>query len=290
MRRFGLTQLLMLAPSQLLLTAFIAVPSVYVLWLSFTESSYGKEAVFVGLANYAAIWEDDAFWRALWNTLLVINAIVYGELLLSLLLAAAFVKRIPFRGVVLAIILMPYAISEVVAVVMWKYMLDPNIGSIARLIAAVGLPSFDWATNPTHGLLLVCIISVWLHLPFTFIIVFAAMLAVPKELHEAAKIDGASAWQRFRHVTMPSILGAVLVALIFRYILSFRLFSEVWLLTAGGPARQTEVLAVYLYKQAFTYANFGMGAATGWIMMVISGLVAAVYVWLLHRRGFQRDT
>lgn len=289
MRRFGLPQLLMLAPAQLLLLAFIAVPSVYVFWLSFTESSYGKDAVFVGSANYAAIWQDDAFWRALRNTLLVINAIVYGELLLSLALAAVFVKGIPFRGVMLAIILMPYAISEVVAVVMWKYMLDPNIGTIARLIDAAGLPLFDWATNPTHGLILVSIISVWLHLPFTFIIVYAAMLAVPKELHEAAKIDGASALQRFWHVTMPSIFGAVLVALIFRYILSFRLFGEVWLLTAGGPARQTEVMAVYLYKQAFTYANFGMGAATGWIMMVISGLVAAIYVWLLHRRSFRRD-
>ncbi|WP_270934857.1 carbohydrate ABC transporter permease [Falsiroseomonas oryzae] len=289
MRRFGLPQLLMLAPAQLLLVAFIAIPSVYVFWLSFTESSYGKEAVFVGLANYAGIWEDDAFWRALRNTLLVINVIVYGELLLSLALAAVFVQGIPFRGLVLAIILMPYAISEVVAVVMWKYMLDPNIGSIARALAALGLPDFAWATNPTHGLVLVCIISIWLHLPFTFIIVYAAMLAVPKELYEAAKIDGANGWQRFRHITVPGILGAVLVALIFRYILSFRLFSEVWLLTAGGPARQTEVLAVYLYKQAFTYANFGMGAATGWIMVVISGLVAAVYVVLLQRKGFRRD-
>jgi hypothetical protein len=154
--------------------------------------------------------------------------------------------------------LMPYAISEVVAVAIWKFMLDPQIGGIARTLAALGLPDFDWATNPTQGLILVCLISIWLHRPFTFIIIYAAMLAVPKELYEAAKIDGASPMQRFRYVTLPGIAGAVLVALIFRYILSFRLFSEVWLLTAGGPARMTEVLAVYLYKQAFTYASFGI--------------------------------
>ncbi|WP_372618168.1 carbohydrate ABC transporter permease [Falsiroseomonas sp.] len=289
MRRFGAAQLLMLAPAQALLIAFIAIPSLYVFWLSFTESSYGTGTLFVGLANYEAIWQDDAFWRALVNTLLVINVIVYGELLISFLLAAVFVQGIPFRAVVLAIILMPYAISEVVAVAIWKFMLDPQIGSIARTLAALGLPDFDWATNPTQGLILVCLISIWLHLPFTFIIIYAAMLAVPKELYEAAKIDGASAAQRFRYVTLPGIAGAVLVALIFRYILSFRLFSEVWLLTAGGPARMTEVLAVYLYKQAFTYASFGMGAATGWIMVVVSGLVAALYVWLLHRQGFRKD-
>lgn len=289
MRRFGLPQLLMLAPAQLLLIAFIAIPSVYVFWLSFTESSYGKEAVWIGLDNYRQLWEDDAFWRALTNTLLVINAIVYGELLLSFLLASVFVHGIPLRGLVLSVMLMPYAISEVVAVVMWKFMLDPDIGTIARVLAMLGLPDFAWATNPTHGLVLVCVISIWLHLPFTFIIIYAAMLAVSKELYEAAKIDGANGWQRFRFITIPGIASAVLVALIFRYILSFRLFSEVWLLTSGGPARMTEVLAVYLYKQAFTYANFGMGAATGWIMVVISGLVAAVYIWLLQRRGFGRD-
>jgi multiple sugar transport system permease protein len=289
MRRFGLPQLLMLAPAQLLLIAFIAIPSVYVLWLSFTESSYGKEAVWVGLQNYLELWEDAAFWRALKNTLIIINAIVYGELLLSFLIASVFVQGIPLRGLVLSVMLMPYAISEVVAVVMWKFMLDPDIGAVSRALTGLGFGEFLWATNPTHGLILVCLISIWLHLPFTFIIIYAAMLAVPKELYEAAKIDGANGWQRFRYVTLPGIAGAVLVALIFRYILSFRLFSEVWLLTSGGPARMTEVLAVYLYKQAFTYANFGMGAATGWIMVVISGLVAAVYILLLHKRGFQKD-
>ncbi len=287
MRRFGWTQLLMLAPAQSLLILFIALPSLYVFWLSFTESSYGTDAVFVGMANYIGIWQDSAFWRALINTLLVINVIVYGELLLSFILAVILMKGIPFRPIVFAIILMPYAVSEVVAVVMWKFMLDPNIGAIARGTAALGLPEFEWATNPTHGLVLVCIISIWLHLPFTFIIIYSAMLAVPKELYDAAKIDGASGLQRFRHVTLPGIAGAILVALIFRYILSFRLFGEVWLLTSGGPARLTEVMAVYLYKQAFTYANFGMGAATGWVMVVVSGVVAAVYIVLLHRRGFR---
>ena len=289
MKRFGLRHVAMLAPAQGLLILLIALPSLYVFWLSFQESSYGRGANFVGLANYAAIWSDRYFWRALVNTLIVINVIVYGELILAFILASIFAKGVPMPRLFMAIILMPYAISEVVAVVTWKYLLDPNAGSLAKALGALGLPEIDWATNPSHGLGLVCLVSIWLHLPFTFMIIHAAMLAVPRELYEAAHIDGAGRWQGFRYVTVPIILPAVFVALIFRYILAFRLFSEVWLLTGGGPARTTEVLAIYLYKQSFTYASFGKGAATAWVMVVISGLIAVLYLYLLYRRGFRRD-
>jgi multiple sugar transport system permease protein len=289
MRRFGLRHLAMLAPAQGLLILIIGLPSIYVFWLSLNESSYGKLPVFVGWENYVAIWNDRYFWRALVNTLVAINIIVYGELILAFVIASVFVKGIPFRRLMLAVVLMPYAISEVVAVVIWKFLLDPEIGSLAKTMALVGIPDLNWATNPTHGLALVSLISIWLHLPFTFIIIYAAMLAVPRELYESATIDGASGWQSFRFVTIPGILPAVFVALIFRYILAFRLFSEVWLLTGGGPARTTEVLAIYLYKQSFTYSSFGKGSATGWVMVMVSGVVAAFYLYLLYRRGFRQN-
>ena len=289
MRKFGLSQFAMLAPAQGMLLLVIALPSLYVFWLSFTESSYGKLPVFVGWENYVAIWNDRYFWRALVNTLVVINIIVYGELILAFVIALVFVKGVPFQRVILAMVLMPYAISEVVAIVIWKFMLDPNIGGLAKAMLAAGLPEINWATNPVHGLGLVSVISVWLHLPFTFIIIYSAMLAMAKELYESATVDGATRWQSFRFITLPGILPAVFVALIFRYIFAFRLFSEVWLLTAGGPARTTEVLSIYLYKQSFTYASFGKGAATGWVMVIISGVFAAIYLHLLYRRGFQRD-
>ena len=290
MRKFGLPHVAMLTPTLGLLTLIIALPSLHVFWLSFQESSYGKDAVFVGFQNYIEIWNDRYFWRAMWNTLIVINIIVYGELLLALILASVFAKGVPFRRVLIAIVLMPYAISEVIAVVIWKFLLNPEVGALAKAMASIGLPEISWATNPTHGLGLVSVVSIWLHLPFTFIMVYAAMLAVPRELYDSAHVDGAGSWQAFRHVTLPGILPAVFVALTFRYILAFRLFSEVWLLTAGGPARTTEVLALYLYKQSFTYSSFGKGSATGWIMVVVSGLFAAVYLSLLYRRGFRKET
>lgn len=274
----------MLAPALILLVAIIAIPSLHVLFLSFTESTYGSEPRYVGLANYIAIWNDRYFWRALINTLVVINVVVFVELALSLVVAHVLSQDIPFRWLTIVVLLTPYAISEVVAVVMWKFMLDPSAGILARSLEAAGLPALEWAINPTHGLALVSIISIWLHLPFTTMILYAAMLAIPKELREAAVVEGANDWQSFRHVVLPLVVPAILIALIFRYILAFRLFSEVWLLTGGGPARMTEVLAIYLYKQAFTYTNFGQGAAAAWVMVLVSGLFAVLYVRQLHKR------
>ena len=279
----------MLLPAHLLLAAAIALPSLYVLGLSFTTSTYGSVSGFVGFANYEAMFEDPYFWRALGNTLVVVNVVVYAELALAVGIAAVFAGGVPLQRLLIAIVLMPYAVSEVVAVVIWKFMLDPDIGMVARPLAALGLPGLNWAVDPAAGLALVCLISVWLNLPFSFIVAYAAMKSVPVELYEAADCDGASGWQRFRHVTFPTILPALLVVLIFRYIVAFRLFSEVWLLTAGGPARTTEVLAIYLYKQAFTYSDFGRGAAAGWVMVLISGLFAVAYFRRLSRASLERD-
>ena len=283
MRRLRPVHLLMLAPAHLLLLGAIALPSLYVLGLSFTQSTYGSIAGFVGMDNYRAMFADPYFWRALVNTLIVVNVVVYAELGFAVAIAAVFVRKVPFRRLLIAIVLMPYAISEVVAVVIWKFMMDPDIGLVARTLAAAGLPGLHWAVDPAAGLALVCIVSIWLNLPFSFIIAYAAMRGVPRERYEAAACDGASPWQNFRHITWPSILPALLVALIFRYIVAFRLFSEVWLLTGGGPARSTEVLAIYLYKQAFSYADFGRGAAAGWVMVLASGLFAIAYVARLNR-------
>jgi multiple sugar transport system permease protein len=288
-QRFTPVRLAMLLPAHLLLALTIALPSLYVLGLSFTTSTYGSVSGFVGFANYEAMFDDPYFWRALGNTLIVVNVVVYVELALAVGIAAVFADGVPLRRLLIAVVLMPYAVSEVVAVVIWKFMLDPDIGMIARPMAALGLPELNWAVDPAAGLALVCLISVWLNLPFSFIIAYAAMKSVPVELYEAADCDGASAWQRFRHVTFPTVLPALLVALIFRYIVAFRLFSEVWLLTGGGPARTTEVLAIYLYKQAFTYSDFGRGAAAGWVMVLISGLFAVAYIRRLNRASLERD-
>jgi multiple sugar transport system permease protein len=280
MLRVGPVQIGMVAPVIGLLGLLIFVPALWVLWLSFHESSFGQAPRFVGFANYERLLADAAFWRAIVNTFILVNVVVYAELALGMAMALLFASGIPFRRTMISVVLAPYAISEVSAVVMWRTMMDPEVGIVSRGLASLGLPTLEWAIDPWAGLTMVSILSVWLHLPFTFVILYAARLAVPGDLHEAAHIDGATGWQRFWHVTIPVMLPAILVAVLFRYIFAFRIFSEVWLMTGGGPARQTEVMAVYLY-------GFGAAAATGWLMVLVSVLFAAYYLNQLYKTMFR---
>lgn len=284
MRKPDLSTLLLLAPVHLLLLAILAIPSLYVFWLSLAVSSYGTAAEFVGLANYAQIFSDPYFWRAALNTFVVVNVVVYAELLLGTGLAVLFVRGVPFPRLMLAIVLMPYAISQVVGVLTWKLLMDPSVGAISRTLEAIGLSGLNWSVSPVQGLALISTISVWHNLPFTFLLLYAGMLAIPRSVYEAAMIDGAGAWQTFRRITLPLLVPSILLAMIFRLVFAFRLFEEVWLLTKGGPARLTEVLAVYLYQQGFRYAEFGAAAATGWVMVAGSLLLASFYLYKMHRR------
>ncbi len=275
---------LMIAPVQLLLLAFIFVPSLYVFWLSLSESTFGQSPHFVGLANYAAIMGDRVFWRAFWNTFLVVNVVVYAELALGLGLALLLAGPMPGKKWIITILIAPYAITEVTVVVMWRYMLEPDVGMINYALHSIGLGQIEWGVSRYQALMVAAVIAIWQHLPFTFLILYAAVISLPEELLEAARVDGATAWQEFRHVTFRLVMPALLIALLFRYIFAMRLFSEIWLLTGGGPARLTELLAVYLYRQAFRYHEFGAAAATGWTMLLLSLIVALPYLYTMYRR------
>ncbi|HEX6977772.1 MAG TPA: sugar ABC transporter permease [Alphaproteobacteria bacterium] len=277
---------LMVSPVQAMVGLIIFVPALYVIWLGFQESSFGQSPVFVGLENYRRVLGDPYFWQALANTVIVVLIVVHAELLLGLGMALLFASGVPWRPLLLAVVLAPYAVSEVSAVVMWRFLFDPEVGLASQALAALGLPVLEWAVVPAHGLAIVSLLSIWLHLPFTFVILYAARLAIPTELYEAARVDGASPWQQFRRVTLPLLTPAILIAMLFRYIFAFRLFSEVWLMTGGGPARSTEVLAVYLYLEAFRYNAFGAAAATGWLLVLASLGLALWYLRRLYREMF----
>lgn len=277
----------MIAPAQLLLVGFILLPAVYVGWISIHRWSFGDDPVFVGLANYAAIFGDRVFWRATWNTFLVVNTVVYGELALGLGLAFLMAGWMPCKKLVIALLIAPYAITEVSAVVMWRTMFEPDIGMVNWALMQIGLDQLEWSSDPSHALFLVALLSIWIHTPFTFLLLYAAVTTIPGELVEAAHIDGATTWQTFWHIKLRMIMPALLIAMMFRYITAMRVFGEVWLLTEGGPARLTEVLAVYLYRQAFRYHEFGTASATGLAMLVISLLIALPYLHQMHRRMFR---
>ena len=274
----------LLAPVHILVLSVIVVPAIYVAWLSLTASTFGQAPSFVGLANYAHVLSDSYFWRALVNTVIIVVIVVHVELVLGLGMALLFASGLPGRRYLLAAVLAPYAVSEVSAAVIWRFLFDADVGPVTVALHALGLPSLDWSVVPAHGLVIVALLSIWLHLPFTFIILYAARLAIPTQLYEAARVDAVSGWQTFRYVTLPLLMPAIVVAMLFRYIFAFRLFSEVWLMTQGGPARSTEVLAVYLYKEAFRFSAFGAAAATGWLMVLVSLVLGAGYLWGLRRQ------
>jgi multiple sugar transport system permease protein len=276
----------LLAPTWLLVTAMLVLPACYVFWLSLHQSSFGQSPGFVGVDNYVAVLTDRYFWRALVNTLIIVAVVVHVEMLLGLGIALLFADGVPWKPVLMAAMLAPYAVSEVGAVVIWRYLVDPEIGSLTRLLEVFGLGPIEWGVDPWHGLAVVSLISIWLHLPFTFVILYAARLALPAEVYEAARVDGATRWQQLRRITLPLLKPAIAVAMLFRYIFAFRLFSEVWLMTQGGPARSTEVVALYLYVEAFRYNRFGIATATGWIMVLVSALVALVYLRRVYREMF----
>lgn len=276
--------LILITPVTVLLGFLIAIPSIYIIWLSLNESTFGAAPTFVGLANYAKIFADPIFWRSVVNTLIVVNVVVYVELALALILALALTTNFPLKGLVFSILIAPYAVTEVSAVVMWRYVFEPDFGMLNVMLQAVTGFELNWIRKPAHGLALISILSIWIHLPFTLIILYSAISTVPTDLKNAARVEGATEWQVFTKVTLRFIAPAVLVALMFRYIFATRLFAEAWLLTEGGPARLTEVLGIYLFRAAFRYHDFGAAAATGLVMQAISLLVASYYLYRLYLR------
>lgn len=283
MRQSKLVPYLLLLPVLSLLTIVILIPSLFAFNQSLTSGSLGRPGHFVGLQNYLTILGDRAFWRAALNTFIIVNVVVFGEAVLGLGLAVLAAGWMPFRGVLITALLVPYAVSEVSAIVMWRYLFEPDVGAGNWVLDKLFGFQLLWPINSVHGLVLVSIISIWLTLPFTFLILYAAIRTVPRELIEAALVDGASRPQIFWNVTLNVIKPALLIAILFRYIFALRLFAEVWLLTGGGPAGQTEVLSTYLYRFGFRYQNAGIASATGWIMLVMSLIVAAFYLRRLQK-------
>ena len=204
-------------------------------------------------------------------------------LLLGLGLAVLLAPPLPWKAVIIAVILAPYAITESSGIVMWRYMFEPDVGMVAHLLGRLGMGQLDWSTNPVETLLLASTIAIWHHLPFTFLILYSALTTVPRDVLEASEIDGASRWQQFRLITLRLILPAILIAVLFRYIFAIRTFAEVWLLTEGGPARLSEILAIYLYREMFKYHQFGMASATGCFMLVMSIIIALPYLRRMYR-------
>ena len=273
-------------PALLLIGALILYPVAYAIWLSFFDKhSFFPTERWVGLGNYARIADDAEFWESLWRGVVYAGSTTALQLLLGV--AAALVLHRSFHGrtAIRALVLFPYMIPTIVAVIVWRWLLNETYGLVDSTLVRWGLirePIVWLGVDHIMGSLVA--MSVWQFTPFVIVTVLARLQTVPPELYEAARVDGASAWARFRHVTLPQIRAVLFVVILLRGIWMFTKFDTVWLWGEGaGAGREIKTLPIYTYMRTFTYYQAGFGAALAVIMFLMLMAATAVYFHLFWR-------
>jgi multiple sugar transport system permease protein len=257
----------------------VVVPVLSGIWLSFQSAeSFIATPHWVGFGNYARLLRDPGFWRATLNGAVYALASVALQLVLGVGFAVVLNKRFRFRGVVRGLSILPYLLPTVVVGVTFQWMTDGSFGVITALTRALGLGVIPWFESPFAAMSSVVLISVWLWTPFVTVSCLAAMQAIPLTLYEAAKVDGASSWNRFWHITLPQLMHVLGVVALLRTIWMFNKFDVIWLLTKGGPLGATETLPVLAYNKAFNLFDVGGGAAVATLgFLVLSGFLALYF-------------
>jgi multiple sugar transport system permease protein len=278
--------LLLILPSIVIVFAYIVLPALNLLWLSFTDYSPGLDARFVGLSNYVSLLTDPAFQAATLRNIVYVFGVVTLQVGVGLLIALLLDNPLPFRALWMALLIAPYAVSPIVAVVMWKYMLDPSFGLVNYAISSLGIPRIPWFSDPLTSMFAVLVVAVWSSFSFTAIVAFAALRSIPGEMLEAARVDGATPRQILFAIKLPLILPALSIVILFEVIYAIREFGIIQTMTGGGPGTSTEIFSLYLYRQAFSYFDFGKGSAVGWIMLLVTLLLSGVLVRRTYRGMF----
>lgn len=279
---------LLLLPLLIVHAIVIVGPAISAFYYSLTKWSGFGDATFVGLDNYRRlIFDDPAVARALLNNLIWMVFFLTVPFALALVAAALIAPLRRFGLVVRLLFFVPYVLPAVVVAQIWRYLLSPVHGVGAQL-AAAGLGGFDIALLGNAGtvLLTVAFVDNWHWWGFLTVVFLAAMQGIPKDTYEAARIEGASSWQEFVHVTLPGISSTIVFMLLMSAIWSFLVFEYVWILTQGGPAGASEVLGTLVVKNAFYRFDAGYGAAIGLAMSVLAGIVVTVYL-VMRRRGYE---
>jgi ABC-type sugar transport system permease subunit len=238
---------------------------------------------FIGLDNYVEAIQDPRMWGALGHTAFFAAASVGLELLLGLWLALALNRAFHGRGLVRAAVLVPWAIPTVVSALLWRFMFEGQSGIVNSLLVGAGVvrEPIVWLIHPMAAWVPVILSDVWKTTPFVALLLLAGLQNIDASLYEAARIDGASVWRQFRHVTLPLLKPAILVALIFRTLDAFRVFDLIYALTGGGPGTSTEPIALYTFNSLLQNLQFGYGSALSVIVFVITFCLALLYIRFL---------
>ena len=271
-----------LSPAMIALIELTAFQTVYMFVAAFVkfDPSAPLSSKFVGFDNFLRLLTDDKFHNALINTAVFSITAVTLEFVLGLgfaLLVDTYIRRANF---IKTLLILPMMMPTIVVAIAWKLMYQPQFGVINDLLGHVGLPPLLWAASVKTAMLSIIIVDVWEWTPFIFLMCLAGLASLPQEPFEAAELDGASAFQKFRDLTLPFLKPVIVVTLLLRVMDAFRLFDQVFILTVGGPSGTTETLSFYLYKVTFRFFDIGYAAAISLFMMFVALQLAG---WMLKR-------
>ncbi|WP_455814261.1 carbohydrate ABC transporter permease [Pseudomonas graminis] len=288
----------LLAPMLIVMALLTAWPLLRTIWLSFTDAELigsGAQTGYVGLDNYLYALTDPDFRAAIGRTLYFTVISVALEGVIGVLVALLLNQKFIGRNVLRVLVILPWALPTIVNAMMWRLNFNPDYGSINALLTQAGIIDGyrSWLGSPDSALNAVMLADVWKNYPLVTLLVLAAMQSIPEDLYEAARLDGAPAWRRFRAITFPAIVGALSVALVLRTIDAFKVFDIIYVMTRGGPVDSTKTLSFYVYQESFSYLRAGSGAAYAILMTLMCSVLIALYMTMLYRqrrRSFADET
>jgi multiple sugar transport system permease protein len=268
-------------PAVLVVGSVIVFPWVFTVWMSMQEWTVGGARRFTGLANYARLATDERFIASIGHTLVYTLLAVVLPLIFGTLAALIFNARVPLRGILRGLFVMPMMATPVAIALVWTMMFHPQLGVLNYLLSLVGIGPQAWVFSPNTVIPSLVLVETWQWSPLVMLIVLGGLAAIPTEPYESAAIDGANAFQRFRYITLPMIAPFLMVAVIIRTIDALKSFDIIYAITQGGPGTASETINLYLYSVAFAYYDVGYGSA---IAVVFFALVIALSLLMLHLR------
>jgi multiple sugar transport system permease protein len=282
-RRRRTVELLFLAPAVAYLLLFFGYPIVKNVVMGFqhytSATFFTGVAPWAGLQNYSDVIHSQVFSKAAVNTLLFTAGSIAGQFTIGLALALYFQRRFPLSGVLRSLLLLPWLIPLIVSSTVWRWILDQDNGALNRLLGGldlVGQPG--WLTSTSLALIAVIVVNIWIGIPFNATILYGGLQEIPKDLYEAAALDGATGWKVFRYITWPLLRPVVNVVLVLGVVYTLKVIDIILGLTRGGPANATQTIATQSYQLSFVEFNFGQAAAMGNILIVVSLIFAMLYL------------
>lgn len=276
---------LVILPVLLIFGLLIFYPTAQAIMKSLTnESAYNFDPEFVGLYNYVEILSDSNFWNAIKHSFVLVFFAVGLQYVLGLILALLLNEELTGMRWVKFIVMIPWVIPVAATVIMFDWMVIPKYGLLNMILSAVGLEEWTryWFGDEFFAFPMIILMHVWRNVPFYAITLYAGLKAIPKTLYEAAEIDGANAWHRFRAITLPNLKYPSMIVIVLHVLYTFNNFDFVYLSTGGGPVGRTEVMATYVYQTAWNYYEYGKASAIGVVMMAILMVFSIVYIKLVR--------